>query len=502
MQIDKFFKDSLILTLSNLVTGIIGFLFSVIISRKLGAEGLGLYGIVMPVYSLLLCLTSEGLVTAISKITAVYFSKKDYKNVNKTVTTVFVLVFLWSLGVAMVTYFTSSNISDFFIRDKRASDAVKILCPALIFVPLSAVIKGYFYGLGKFRLTASVDIIEKLLRVFVLLGSLTVLAVNDIQNMVSAAYFALAAGEMTSFIILYSLYRIYRNKNKSLAGTKVKRRIQLIFDVLVISSPLCINGFLSSLISTASTLVLPRRLVQAGFTYNEALAFIGKFSGMALNIVYLPFIIINSMLTVLIPDLSTSISKKDTWATENRIVQVLKISCRVGISTVAIALTIPNLLGELLYGDPDLGGMIRFAAVAGFTGFISSPTFGILNGLGKQSILLRNSLLVSVEGLILIFILTGIPSLNIYGLGISLIITSITALIINMAEIQKYYEVKIELSDIVTTILTGVLTFLLLKFINMSLAGAYPAIRAAAVILAGFLSVFLLNSMAEKLKDM
>lgn len=497
MQIDKFYKDSFILTLSNLVTGIIGFLFSIIISRKLGAEGLGLYGLIMPVYGLLLCLTSEGLITAISKITAVYFNKKDFKNLNKTVTTVFVLVFLWSLGVALLTFITSSNISDFFIRDKRASDAIKILCPALIFVPLSAIIKGYFYGLGRFRITAAVDIAEKLLRVFVLLGSVAVLSINGVKNMVSAAYFALTAGEMISLIILYSIYRIYRNKNKS-GGMKVKTRIQLMFDVLVISCPLCINGFLSSIISTASTLILPGRIVQAGFSYNEALALIGKFSGMAMNIIYFPFIIVGSMLTVLIPDLSTSVSKKDDWAAENRIAQVFKTACMVGISTVVIALTIPDLLGELLYGRPDLGGMIRFASIAGFTGYISSPTFGILNGLGKQNILLRNSLLVSVEGLVLIFVLTGIPSINIYGYGISIIITSITALIMNIIEIRKYCEVKLELSTIAANVLTGVLAFVLLKLINMSLASAVIAIRAAFVVLAGFLSVFMLTAMVKK----
>jgi stage V sporulation protein B len=501
MKIDKYYKDSLILTLSNLVTGIIGFLFSIIITKNLGAEGLGLYSIIMPVYGLLLCLTSEGLVTAISKISAVYCSKKDQKNLNRTITTTFVLIFLWSLGIAMLTFLASSNISDYFIRDKRASDAIKILCPALIFVPLSTIIKGYFYGSSHFMITASVDIVEKLLRVLIFLGSIAILSINDVKNMVSAAYIALTTGEMASLIILYSFYRVYKNKNKS-TGTKIKARYQLMFDVLVISCPLCINGFLSSLISTTSILLLPRRIVQAGFSYNEALTLIGKFSGMAMNIIYLPFIIIGSMLTVLIPDLSTSVSKKDACAAENRIAQVLKTTCLVGISTVAIALTIPDLLGELLYGKPELGGMIKFASIAGFTSYISSPTFGILNGLGKQNLLLRNSLVVSVEGLVLVFFLTSIPSMNIYGLGISIIITSITAFVLNMVEIRKYYEVKFTLSRLTTIFLTGVVTFLFLRLINILLVDSNTALRAVIIVLAGFLSIFLITAMVEKVNNL
>lgn len=501
MKIDKYYKDSLILTLSNLVTGIINFLFSIIMTRKLGAEGLGLYGIIMPVYILLLCLTSEGLVTAISKISAVYGSRKDYRNLNRTITTTFAVVLIWSLGITLLTLFASSGISDFFIRDKRASDAIKILCPALIFVPLSSIIKGYLYGISRYAIAASVDIGEKLLRVLVFLGCIAIVSVSSVKDLVSAAYFALVTGEMASLILLYFFYRLYSNRYKT-AGTKTKARYQLLFDVLIISFPLCINGFLSSLISTASTLLLPRRIVQAGFAYSEALTLIGKFSGMAMNIIYLPFIIIGSMLTVLIPDLSASISKKDVWAAEKRIVQVLRITCLVGISTVAIALTIPDLLGELLYGNPDLGGMIKFASIAGFTSYISSPTFGILNGLGKQNLLLRNSLLVSVEGLILVFILPAIPSVNIYGLGIAIIITSITAFILNMKEIRKHYEVKFTASSMTTILLTGTITVLFLKLVNIILADANSVLSAVIIVLAGFLSVFLTTVMAEKLNTL
>jgi stage V sporulation protein B len=45
MGLDKFYKNSAILTLSNFITGFIGFAFSIVLSKKLGAEGLGLYGL-------------------------------------------------------------------------------------------------------------------------------------------------------------------------------------------------------------------------------------------------------------------------------------------------------------------------------------------------------------------------------------------------------------------------------------------------------------------------
>lgn len=497
MRIDKFLKDSFILTVSNMVTGIIAFVFSIILSRQLGAEGLGLYSLIMPVYGLLLCITSDGLITANSKISAVYSSRRDITNLNKTLSTVFAFAFLWSVGVAILVFLFNDAVAVHIVRDARAAGALAVLAPALVFIPLSAIIKGYFYGLGNYKVTATVDIVEKLLRVAILTGAIAMLAVRNVDNTVAAAYFALASGELFSLAILYACYRIQRGKLTG-AKSRPKSRIQLLFDIFVISVPLCLNGILSSILSTISTLVLPRRLIAAGFQYGDALSLIGKFGGMALNIAYLPFIIIGSMLTVLVPELSLSMSRKDIWSAENRIAQVLRLACSVGTATSIVCLILPDTLGQLFYKRNDLGDMIRFSAVICLFSYVSSPTFGILNALGKQNILLKNSILISLESLFLIVLLTGIPSLNIYGYGLSMILTSVTALVINIREIRKICEVKIGLQDIFSLVLAGVAAYLLSAITDRIFFAAVPAIRATAVVLASFGSVLGLNGLISR----
>ncbi|HEX2926908.1 MAG TPA: polysaccharide biosynthesis C-terminal domain-containing protein, partial [Ruminiclostridium sp.] len=224
--------------------------------------------------------------------------------------------------------------------------------------------------------------------------------------------------------------------------------------------------FLSSILNTASTLILPRRLISTGMSYDTALELIGKFLGMSLTTVNLPYIIVGSMMTVLIPDLSLSLSKKDLWSTEKRISQVLRISYLVGLGTLIVALCIPRNLGILFYGRNDLGTMIMAAGLCNFISYTTAATFGILNGLGKQNVNLKNSIIVSVEGLILVVILTGIPSLNIYGVGISLVITSITGLFLNLYEIRKNCELKFSFVKAGEYTLVGLAGYLAVKFIS------------------------------------
>ncbi len=494
MGLDKFYKNSAILTMSNLVTGFIGFAFSIILSKKLGAEGLGLYGLIMPVYSLLLCLTADGLITAVSKTCAVYNSKKDYRNLHRTVKVALCFIGMWSIAVALLVFINASNISNLFIKDSRAVDAIRIICPALVFIPMSAIFKGFFYGFEKFTVPAGIDILEKCIRVTILLAAMAFLSVKNIKGAVTTAYLALAVGEAISMIMLFTSFKLFSNKLVPIK-TRVKNPLQLLVDILIISCPLSLNGFLSSILNTASTLILPRRLISSGMSYDTALELIGKFIGMSLTTVNLPFIIVGSMMTVMIPDMSLSLSKKDSWSTENRISQVLRVSFLVGLGTLIVSICIPQKLGLLFYGRDDLGQMIMFAGICNFISYIAAATFGILNGLGKQNVNLKNSIIVSVEGLILVFILTGIPPLNIFGYGISLVITAITGLLLNLYEIRKVCEIRISLLKGVVFSLFGMAGYLCVKVINTIIPDSFIVFDVLFSTGVCFLVIFYLTKM-------
>ncbi len=493
MRIDKFYRDSFILTASNLFTGIIGFVFSILLSRNLGAEGLGLYGLIMPVYNLAISICCDGLITALSKISTIYNDRRDLRNLNRTMSTIMVFTFMWSLMIATIVFTCSSLISNWIIKDARSIYALRIICPAIVFISLSATLKGFFYGVDRFKTPAFIDIVEKIFRVLFFLIVISLLPVRDIKNSVSSAYIALSIGELTSFLLLYFCYRKHKNRNLlQVRSVKAQSRIQLLFNVFVISLPLCINGFLTSLIATGSSLLLPRRLVSAGIPYDRALMLIGKFVGMALNIVNLPMIIVSSMTTVMVPDISLSVSRKDYWSAETRILKVFRAALIIGTSTLVINSLIPESLGLLFYNRNDLGSMIQFGAACSVTGFVAGPTFGMLNGLGKQSVVLRNSLIISMEGIILIIVLTGISSINIYGYGIMMVITSVTALIMNFHEIKKTCDIKFPFSDAVVCMIIGIISFFIIRKINSLIPDSLIVIEAVFTTAAAFGLVYFL----------
>ncbi|CAB1245501.1 stage V sporulation protein B [Clostridium sp. MT-14] len=436
MKRERFLKSTLILICSNLITSIFAFVFSIILSRNLGAEGMGLYGLIMPVYDLFICLITGGMVTAISRVAAVYFGRDDFNNLNRSIDISLTFNSLLATFVVCMIFINAPYISANIIKDTRSIHALQVMCPAIFFIALSSILKGYFYGISEMKIPAFIDISEKFLRIVIITLLINSFSLKDVNGTVTAAYITLTLGEFISFTVLYVMYKI-KKRRFGFNFSNTEDKLQLLFNILVISFPLCINGFLSTSLSAISALIVPRRLVASGIEYNAALGMIGRFNGMAMNIIFFPTTIITSMSIVLIPDLSEKMSKKDYWAIERRISQIVKIALFLGVLTMIICISLSDYLGELFYRRYDLEDYIKFTALSAPIIFVSMSTFGILNGIGKQKVILRNSLISSVMDVILVYFLTGIPSINVYGCGISLMITSLTTLALNMHELIK-----------------------------------------------------------------
>ncbi|MBK5240108.1 stage V sporulation protein B [Clostridium sp.] len=482
---DNFYRDSIILTVSNLVGGILRFMFAILLSKKLGAQGMGLYSLVMPIYDLFICLICGGMVTAISKEASSYFGINDYGNLNKTIHTAIVFDFIWAILIAISVFILSPFISTYIIKDQRTLYSLLVICPALIFVALSSIYKGYFYGISNVKVPAIIDIVEKTVRMIILVGIINFFTLRNVTSTVPATYIALSIGEFISFILLYAFYKKSKNKFKEYTK-RAEGRAQLLFNVLVVSLPLSLNGFLTTAISALSTLIVPRRLVYAGLEYTEVLALIGKFSGMAMSIVFFPFIIVMSMATILTPDISKSISKNDYHALEERVAEVIKISFLLGASTLIICLSTGDSLGKLFFDRYDLGIYIRLAALSAPFMYMAGSTFGILNGLGKQKIILINSLITSILQLVLLYILLGISGMSILGYGIALLVTSILSFILNIIAIKKSCYLQFSMTEIIINVCLSIFIYFILKILDNTIPNSMFITKNIVIIVTGF----------------
>lgn len=497
MHNDNFFKNSFLLTASNITTGILGFIFSIYLSHILGPEGMGLFNLVMPIYNLFICMMSAGVSASISKIAAVYTEKNEHKNLIKTINTVSVFNIIWAIFVGVLVFVLAPYIGEYGISDTRTIDAIRVTCPAMVFIALSNILKGYFWGTSKIAIPAFIDILEKALRILTVAILIMLFSATNLTLLVTLCYAALCLGELQSLLLLYFYYKRCKNK-ASVTHEKVERNSQLLFNVLILCLPLTLNGLLSNIFNTLSTLVIPRCLVSAGFTHIESLGMIGKFSGMAMTIIGMPLIVVSSINTLLIPDLSQTLSKGNYYDAGIRIRKVMKIAFLLGLATTIICLLIPNSLGEMLFQRNDLGNYIKYAGLSAPVFFTSVTMFGILNGINKQGIILRNSLIIAGLELIGLYIFTSIPSINIYGYIITLFLTSVISLVINFYEVHKSLDISLSTTNVVIYLLLGALIFITLNTLTTSLLGTMGAFKNIILILLVFGIFLYLSTFGEE----
>ena len=450
---DNFFKNSFFLTASNITTGLLGFIFSIYLADIAGPEGVALYGLVMPIYNLFICLMTAGIIAAISQRAAIYESKGEYNNLFKTIRSVAFFNIIWAIAIGIIVFFLAPYISQYGIKDPRTLNAIKVTCPAMVLIALSNILKGFFYGTSKITVPAIIDISEKAMRIITITLLIFIFKAQTLSSIVTLAYVSLALGELQSLLLLYAYYR-HTIKKIPPSYERTESKAQLLFNVLIISLPLCLNGFLGNAFSTVSTLIVPRQLVASGLDYSSALNLIGRFSGMALTIVTFPLIVVNSINMLLVPDLSQTISKGDYYNASVRIRTVLKIAFLLGMATTIICQLIPDSLGQMFYRRDDLGLYIRLSSLSAPIFFAANTMFGILNGLNRQSIILRNSIIISITEILCLYFFTAIPSINIFSYVITMFVTSTLGLIINLHEVKKHIELNLSLFNIIVFSLT------------------------------------------------
>ncbi len=488
MDKDNFFKNSFLLTTSNITTGILGFIFSIYLSKVLGPEGMGLYNLVMPIYNLFICLMSAGIVASISKISAIYAQKGEHNNITKTIRVVSIFNVTWALLIGIIVFVSAPIIGKYGVNDIRTISAIRVICPAMVCIAISNIFKGYFYGTSRITVPAIIDISEKAMRIATVSILIFLTQAQSLESMVTLATVALCIGEFQSLFFLYIYYR-YSIKKMPSSLEKPESSSQLLFDVICISIPLCINGFLTNIIGTLSTLIVPRRLISAGFDYSEALSMIGKYNGMAMCIITIPMIVVSTINTLIIPDLSQTLNQGKEYEASLRIRKVIKLAFLLGLATAIICNVVPVNLGQMFFGRDDLGDYIRFSSLSAPIIFTSLTMFGILNGLNRQSIILRNSLIEAVSELICLYIFTSIHSINIFGYSITMCIACSISFLLNIHEVKKHIDININGYNIIIYLLLSVLVFLTISIFSKYFSAYFPVINNFVVMIITF-SIF------------
>ena len=165
----------------------------------------------------------------------------------------------------------------------------------------------------------------------------------------------------------------------------------------------------------------------------------------------------------------------------------------LGLATLIVCNLIPDSLGKMFFSRNDLGNYIRIASFSMPILFTAMTMYGILNGLNKQGVILKNSLIVSGLELICLFVLVGNNAINIMGYGITIFITSCVSLYLNLREVKKHIDLNLSKANIFIFLLLSILIFLTLRVITHTLLANYFIFKNLVIITITFATFIILS---------
>ena len=448
-----FLKGALILSIAGFFVKGIGFLNWVILSRVLGAEGIGLYQMAYPVYLLALSLSSAGLPVAISIITAEKIARGDYRGAGRVFHVSLTVLTLTGMLLSLAVWTgADSLIAMKLIRDPRAYYSILALAPAIFFVTLLSSFRGYLQGWQRMTPTAVSQVVEQLVRVATMLVFAGMLLPNGLEFAAAGATFGAAPGAAAGLIVLvYYYWQVRKEANVKIAAQPqhVQDSVWAIVRRLVLLAlPVSVSDLMLPVVSNLDLIIVPGRLEAAGFSVEQATELFGHLTGMAVPLVNLTTILTSAMATSLVPAISAAYAVSDAQGVRVRIATAIRISHLVTLPALAVLFTLASPIAEMVYNAPKAGRPLEIMAVAVFLLGLHQVTTGVLQGMGHTTVPLVNMALAAAAKVVLNWFLVAIPMLGIAGAAAATVADIGLAAMLNLYVLHRYAKFHISLNEL------------------------------------------------------
>ena len=309
-----FLKGTLILACTGLVSRIAGFFYRIFLSHAIGAEGLGLYQLILPLQGLMAALSYTGIQSALSRLIASRLALQEKKEAYfSLVTGIFAAVFF-----SAVTGFLLFRHADFFastiLKAPGTSDLLRLTAASIPLCAIHSCIDSYYYARKKASVPAAVQLSEQTVRI----GATYILYLiflsegRPVTAMIAAG--GSLAGEAAASLISLLMVSFHFGNHPVKEKTSVKI-FPLIKDLFTLSFPISLNRILLTLLGSIEAVLIPQMLIRCGMTSSEALKIYGIFTGMALPLLLFPSTITTSAAVMLMP----SVARMDALGDQKQI---------------------------------------------------------------------------------------------------------------------------------------------------------------------------------------
>ncbi|BAD41679.1 stage V sporulation protein B [Symbiobacterium thermophilum IAM 14863] len=433
-------KGAAALALAGLIIKVGNLLVRLPLTRMVGSEGLGIYQMALPAYNALLHLAVGGVPVAVQNLVAEYNARGRRDVMHRVLHLALTYALLAGAAAACLLLIGAPFLAR-ALGDARSYWPLVALAPAIILNGLDSVFRHYMQGQKQMTPSAVASVLEQGTKIAVTMGAAVLLLPLGLEYAAAGAALGITVGALAS--VLFMLWRVRREREEDEAGDAPREERQmprgLGVRMLRLAWPVTLGSVTMPLLNVLDVSIVQRGFLKAGYPPAQATALYGAFAGIAVQVVWFPFVLTNAVANATVPTLTAAQARGDMEAVRQRVVMGLRtaslICLPVAIGAMVLAAPIALLFGEPLAADP-----LRHLGPVALLGPLTWMTVAQLQALGETGAPMRNLTLAMGLKLALDGLLAPIRGIDVNGVATASVAMFFTALWFNARELERLLQ--------------------------------------------------------------
>jgi len=406
MQRKRLIYNTALMTGASLLMSLISMTFQVWLASRIGADGIGLYQLVLSVSFLAATFAISGIRFAATRLIAEELGSG--RRGEKAMGRCFAYALFFGVSAGLILYLCAEPIGFLWIGDARTVLALRISSFSMPLISLCAAISGYFTACGRVWKPTLTHLIEQLVTVSLVALFLSKVHGSDIEQCCCCISLGTLCGDGVSLLLLFIFYLTDNGEGKAAAASGYTVRL------LKIALPLALSAYTRSALSTLQHLLVPRGLRASGLNASRALAAYGTVSGMVLPIIFFPTCILGAVSELIVPELTAAQVQNNTALIKRISGSIIKKGVGYSLAAALFMFVFAYNLGIAVYSSAEAGYYIRLLSPLIPVMYTDMLVDGCLKGLGQQVWSMGINILDALSGVILTWYLLPIYAMDAY----------------------------------------------------------------------------------------
>ena len=444
----NFLKGTAILAATVVIVKVIGAIYQIPILRILGNEGAGYFHVTYMVYGLLLAISTAGVPVALSRLISSADARDNAPLIKRYFSVSLPAVTVIGILIMLAMFFFADSLAN-FMSSSLAATGIRVLAPAVFFVCIISVYRGYAQGFQNMIPTAASQIIEVVSKAIIGLIVAFYLARAGYQSQYISA--GAITGVTVGLGLCIPVLIWYKRKIDIKQGDKTREpspclagdlpsRTHVLLRFLKVSVTISLSASFMSIMGVIDTSVVSNRLQSAlMLTESEAMIQLGLFRK-GLSLYNLPPSLVVPLAVSIIPAIAAAIAKKNRDEAKIIMQSSVKLTNLFAMPACAGIMVLAGPILKALYYDPSqsteaVGTMTSILVILSLASYfvcLQHMTLATLQANGYERVALLTFPVGAVVRIALSYFLVADPNIGIIGSSIATLACFIVIVILNI----------------------------------------------------------------------